>query len=73
MATIVDGKTGDDISLTKPCTSKHFTEEKILRAWAKVGFVPFFQQCMTDKKVCHELGQQNVNTDLEVLHDKAVC
>ncbi len=71
MATIVvDGKTGDDISL-KPCTSKLFTEEKILRAWAKVGFVPFTRHCMTDKKVRRELGQQNVNTDLEVLHDNA--
>jgi hypothetical protein len=67
-ATIVDGKTGDDISL-KPFT-KHFTEEKVLRAWAKVGFVPFTRRCMTDKKVCHELGQENVNADLEVLHDK---
>jgi hypothetical protein len=68
LATIVDGKTGDDISL-KPFT-KHFTEEKILRAWAKVGFVPFTRHCMTDKKVRHELGQKNVNIDLEVLHNK---
>jgi hypothetical protein len=25
---------------------------------------------MTDKKIRHELGQKNVNTDLEFLHDK---
>ena len=68
LATIVDGKTGDDTSL-KPFT-KHFTEEKILKAWAKVGFVPFTRHCITDKKVRHELGQWNVNNDLEVLHDK---
>ena len=68
LATIVDGKTLDDISM-KPFT-KHFTEEKILRAWAKVGFVPFTGHCMTDKKVCHELGQKNANTDLEALRDK---
>jgi hypothetical protein len=68
LATIVDGKTGDDISL-KPFT-KYFTEETILRAWAKVGFVPFTRHCITDKKVRQELGQKNVNNDLEVLHDK---
>ncbi len=69
LATIVDGKTGDD-ALLKPFT-KHFTEEKILRAcWAKVGFVPFTWHCITDKRVRHELRQQNVNNDLEVLHDK---
>ena len=67
LATIVDGKEGDE-TLMKPFT-KHFTQEKILKAWAKIGFVPFSRKCLLDKKVWHELGQADVNADLENLHE----
>lgn len=65
LATIVDGKADDDVSM-KPFT-KIFTREKILRSWAKVGFVPFTRNCLNDKKVRHELGQAHVNDDIENL------
>jgi hypothetical protein len=66
LATIVDGKADDDVSM-KPFT-KNFTREKILGSWAKVGFVPFTRNCLNDKKVRHELGQAHVNNDIENLH-----
>ena len=59
LATIVNGKEDDDVSM-KPFT-KNFTEEKIVRAWAKIGFVPFTRNCLHDKKVRHELGQADAN------------
>lgn len=65
LATIVDGKEGDDVSM-KPFT-KHFTQQKIRKAWEKIGFVPFTRNCLLDKKVRHELGQAEVNVDLESL------
>jgi hypothetical protein len=57
--------------LLKPFTT-HFTQEKILNAWAKIGFVPFSRKCLYDKKVRHELGQADVNVDLENLHENYV-
>jgi hypothetical protein len=53
----------DDLSM-KPFT-KNFTREKIVNAWAKIGFVPFTRNCLNDKKVWHELGQADVNTVIE--------
>ena len=49
LATIVDGKDDDELSM-KPFT-KTFTKEKILKAWAKIGLVPFTRKCVHDKKV----------------------
>ena len=46
---------------------KHFTKEKILQAWRKIGFVPFTRRCLSDKKVRHELGQSCANKALEDL------
>jgi hypothetical protein len=56
LATIVNGNENDELSM-KPF-DKSFTEEKILKAWTKIGFVLFTR---------HELGQANVNEDLENL------
>jgi hypothetical protein len=66
LATIVlDGNDGDDVSM-KPF-SKCFTTKKVVRAWNKIGFIPFTRKCLYDKKVCHELGQDDANVELESL------
>ncbi len=65
LATIVNGNESDELSM-RPF-DKSFTKEKILKAWTKIGFVPFTRNCVFDKKVRHELGQVNVNEDLENL------
>ena len=65
LATIVNGNEDDDLSM-KPFT-KSFTKAKIVKAWEKIGFVPFTRKCLFDKKVRHELGQDNPNEDLENL------
>ena len=70
LATIVDGTDNDDVSM-KPFT-KTFTRDKILRTWAKIGFVPFTRNCLNDKKVRHELGQAHINVDIENLHGNYV-
>ena len=52
LATIVNGAPNDlqeNISL-----ELHFTEEKILTSWAKIGFVPFTRKCLTNSKVRSE-------------------
>jgi hypothetical protein len=65
LATVVNG-TPDDEPRNKPFDSI-FTEEKILRSWAKVGFVPFTRNCLKDKKVRKELGQRKADEQLENL------
>ncbi len=45
----------------------HFTREKILWSWAKVGFVPFTRSCLQNKRVRRELGQHNKDEALEDL------
>ena len=45
----------------------HFTKEKILWSWAKVGFVPFTRSCLNNRRVRKELGQYNKDTALEDL------
>ena len=67
LSTIVDGNDGDDVSM-KPF-SKCFTTDKVLRAWNKIGFVPFTRKCLYDKKVRHELGQDDANDELECLQE----
>jgi len=62
LATIVNGKETDVLSM-KPF-AKSFTKEKVLRAWEKIGFVPFTRKCLENKKVRHELGQTNPNEEL---------
>jgi hypothetical protein len=64
-STIVNGAPKD-----KPCNRPFdsiFTEEKILGSWAKAGFVPFSRNCLKDKKVRKELGQQKADEQLENL------
>jgi hypothetical protein len=68
LATVVNGRENEDVSL-KPF-EKCFTRESILGSWRKVGFVPFTRMCLTNKKVCHELGQQQANVALEELKEK---
>jgi hypothetical protein len=65
LATIVNG-TPEDKPRNKPFDSI-FTNEKILRSWAKVGFVPFTRNCLKDKKVRRELGQRKADEQLENL------
>jgi hypothetical protein len=62
---IVNGHADDDVS-TQPF-NKCFTKEKIVQAWQKIGFVPFTRNCLSDKKVRHELGQTTANDALEDL------
>ena len=62
---IVNGRTDDDISMR--AFDKFFTKEKIEQAWRKIGFVPFTRNCLSDKKVRHELGQATANEALEDL------
>jgi hypothetical protein len=64
-ATIVNG-TPDDKPRNKPFDSI-FSKEKILRSWAKVGFVPFTRNGLKDKTVRKELGQRKADEQLENL------
>ena len=68
LATVVNGRENEDVSL-KPF-EKCFTRESILGSWRKVGFVPFTRMCLANKKVRHELGQQQANVALEELKEK---
>ena len=44
----------------------HFTKDKILWSWAKVGFVPFTRSCLENRRVRKELvGQHNKDSALE--------
>ena len=62
----MNGRTDDGISWQP--FNKCFTREKIVQqAWYKVGFVPFTRNCLSDKKVRHELGQTSVKEALEGL------
>ena len=54
LAVIVNGRADDDVS-TQPF-NKCFKKDKIVQAWQKIGFVPFTRNCLSDKKVRHELG-----------------
>ena len=65
LATIVNGTPDDDIR-DRPFDSS-FSKEKILSAWNKVGFVPFNRNCLKNKKVRKELGQQVRDDGLEAL------
>jgi hypothetical protein len=56
--------------LNTPCNRPFdsiFMKEKIQGSWAKVGFVPFTRNCVKDKKVRKELGQQKADEQLENL------
>ncbi len=65
LATVVNGKQDDEIGM-KPF-AKNFTKDKILASWSMVGFVPFTQNCIKNKKVSHELGQRQKDDSLEEL------
>ncbi|KAI2513446.1 hypothetical protein MHU86_920 [Fragilaria crotonensis] len=65
LSTIVNGMPGDDLC-DRPFDC-HFSKEKILWSWAKVGFVPFTRSCLKNTKVRKELGQHNKDEDLERL------
>ena len=60
---VVNGNETDDIK-DKPF-DLHFTKEKKLWSWSKVGFVPFTRSCMKNRRVRKELGQVNKDTVLE--------
>jgi hypothetical protein len=68
LSTVVNGEENDSIEL-KPFDS-HFTKEKILWSWEKIGFVPFTRECLRNKRVRHELGQKKENVVLEALQKK---
>jgi hypothetical protein len=46
----------------------HFTKEKVLWSWAKIGLVPFLRSCMNNRKVRKELGQKKADEALENLN-----
>jgi hypothetical protein len=62
---IVNG-TATDVVADKPF-DLHFTKDKILWSWAKVGFVPFTRSCLENRRVRKELGQHNKDSALEDL------
>ena len=68
LPTIVNGTSGDK-ERDRPFNA-HFTKEKILWSWRKVGFVPFTRSCLTNKRVRKELGQRNKDKALEDLQFK---
>ena len=43
----------------------HFTKQKVLWSWAKIGLVPFLRSCMNNRKVRKELGQKKADEALE--------
>ena len=65
LATIVNGQPDDEVT-DRPFDC-HFTREKILWSWKKVGFVPFTRNCLTNKRVRKELGQYTKDEGLENL------
>jgi hypothetical protein len=65
LATIVNGVPDDDLC-DRPFDC-HFTKERILWSWAKVGFVPFTRNCLRNGKVRKELGQHDKDEGLERL------
>ena len=71
LATIVNGKDGDPLSM-KPFDNC-FTKAKIIQAWEKIGFVPFTRKCLENKKVRHELGQTDANEDLYLIQASYNC
>ena len=68
LPTVVNGSAMDAVA-DKPF-DLHFTREKILWSWAKVGFVPFTRSCLQNKRVRRELGQHNKDEALEDLQVK---
>ena len=65
LAIIVNDKP-DDEGCNRPFDC-HFTKEKILWSWAKVGFVPFTRKCLANVNVRRELGQHVQDAKLERL------
>ena len=65
LPTIVNG-TSDDDERDRPFNA-HFTKEKILWSWRKVGFVPFTRSCLANKRVRKEMGQHHKDKALEDL------
>ncbi|KAI2501582.1 hypothetical protein MHU86_12853 [Fragilaria crotonensis] len=62
---IVNGTASDSIE-DRPF-DQHFTKQKILWSWAKVGFVPFTRSCLDNRRVRKERGQQKEDAALEDL------
>jgi hypothetical protein len=65
LPTVVNGIATDNIS-DKPF-DLHFTKQKILWSWAKIGFVPFTRGCLKNRRVRKELGQNTRDKALEDL------
>ena len=63
LATIVNGVPGNHIK-DRPFDC-HFSKEKILSSWVKIGFAPFTRRCLTNVKVRKELGQHVRDEGLE--------
>jgi hypothetical protein len=66
LARIVDGEVGELDVKSRPFTNC-FTQDKVLSAWNKIGFVPFNRNCLKNKHVRNELGQHEKNQALEEL------
>jgi hypothetical protein len=68
LPTIVNG-TDDDNASNRPF-KMHFTKEKILWSWRKIGFVPFTRSCLNNKRVRKELGQKTEDAAYENLQHR---
>ena len=67
--------TDDNTTANRPF-NVHFTKEKIIWSWAKVGFVPFTRNCLNNKRVRKELEQhtedivlENIQVEYEVFNN----
>lgn len=65
LSIMIDGEEGDTPS--EQPFSYCFQPRRICQAFENVGWVPFTRKCLTNSKVCHELGQTNRNEKLEQL------
>jgi hypothetical protein len=65
LSSIVNGMPGDELC-NRPFDC-HFSKEKILWSWEKIGFVPFTRKCLENPKVRKELGQHTKDENLESL------
>jgi hypothetical protein len=70
LSSIVNGVSEDDLR-ERPFNC-HFSKEKILWSWAKVGFVHFTRSCLNNNKVRKELGQHNKVEDHSEGCDRAL-
>ena len=68
LAYIVNGREGEKLH-ERPFDFT-FTEQRIMKCNARVGFVPFTRACLKNKHVTHEIGQREKNEDIERMNNE---